>query len=246
VEIGATHRVEIDAPAGADDVAAAAAFARARLLDVVAVTAPFFGRAEVSRREEQAHLGDEDPSLLEQARREIRAAIRVAADFRAPRVVVSPGILAPREAPNAASLREAAVERMCRELWGILREEEGLRLLLRPESDPERTLGVEEFSWIFGEFAPGTLGLALDLGAVQRRHLRGGDARDDWEGAFAERLELLYLSDANEVEEGLPLGVGQVDAAWIARLRERGLTCVLKLSEGLPRLVVEESLRQLG
>lgn len=232
--------MEIDAPAGADDAAAAATFARSHLLDPVAVRAPFFGVEAARQREAAAGLTDVDPTLLEQARRELSAAIEVAARFGAPRVVVDPGLL-----PVEESARSAAVERVCRELWEVLRAEDGLRLVVTHRADSERGFGLRELSWLLGEFEPRTLGFGFDLGVVGRLEQAGGDSLDDWEDALGERIELIYLSDATDVEDGLPIGAGRIEPARMQRLLQREVPTVLKLSEGIPRLMVEESLRQL-
>ncbi|MEZ6194961.1 MAG: TIM barrel protein [Planctomycetota bacterium] len=240
-----THRVEIEAPAGLDDGAAAAAFARGRQFDCVAVAAPVFSSAAIGRREPGASLSAEDPGLLAQARAETATAVRTAAAFRAPLVTVSAGTLVGSDAPGGARRREQAVERLCRELSAVIRAEPGLRLALRVEAAASALLDAEAAGWILEELPARSVGLALDVAAARIREERGDEPCERWDQVAAGRLSCLYLSDCVGLEGGMPLGTGSVNPAWIARLRGRGLPAILKVSGGALRLILRESIGRL-
>lgn len=174
----------------------------------------------------------------EEARKAVSAAVAVARTLGCPLVVLDPGVVPvlgdlPAEdlgdpscnwTPERAQLllarrkvgRNAAVDQVCRELFGLRQRFPDIDIALTQGRSLRSVADVAALRDIFEDLPHHRLGYWHDAAICARRQQVLGEAQGEWLESFANRCRGMTLSDASPDGLYLPPGSGGVDYSLLA------------------------------
>jgi len=218
-------------------------------------------------------LGSSDPDERERAMNSVRRHLRLAQAWNCPMVVVRGTRIDDNSARRRIDDLEARrddggdpdelheeatdivrgvqksgqrqIESLCRSLFTLMQESEGVKFAIEPGRELDDLLGFEAMGWVLDDLGPQGLGYWHDVGSIHKRESMGLPPQGKWLDAYASKTVGVHLQDASSSDPELPIGAGQVDFKLVAEYLPKDADRVLELHPRHGRAEILSSVRYL-
>ncbi|MDP6849972.1 MAG: hypothetical protein QGH51_09805 [Planctomycetota bacterium] len=137
---------------------------------------------------------------------------------------------------------ERQLEELARLIHGLSHTWPGLSIALAPSASPASLLSVGSYQLLQAELDHPSVGLWLDLGAIQTRSALGLETVGDWLQCQSQKILGVSLQDFAEGQDQLLPGEGNADFRLVAEYLPSSARRVLQVAPAYPREALQEAL----
>ena len=137
------------------------------------------------------------------------------------------------------------IEHLCRSLYTLRTEHEGITFAVEPGLNLDDLLGFDSMGWVLDDLEAQGVSYWHDVGRIHIREQLGLPGQGAWLDTYGKRMAGVHLQDAAEEEAEMPIGLGEVDFKLLLEYVPSGAERVLEIGPRHGRAEILASVRFL-